>query len=290
MWRRETRLADWLSRNRKQESRELAGSFKEKILNKIGQAGFSCAVQDESLAIISVAIDLKAELVARAEIYDGLSKINPGLDSPQSDYDHSLQNVFKSSIYSIGLLSPKNAVRDFRLIAGYKAKIHSGTLQVTPRLHDVSLRERSKTAKTVECRLAGLSPIKSGSRWIIKEAQIKSNLSLLGGLYFTRMSLDIDKLDGSECQGFLKEAEVLRHIPVDRSELLAVFRSIPIEIISRLQYVADKRMILYTVSNQPQRKQTRLHDLAAIRHIADQEIHLVPHRARYKMVSLTGAA
>jgi hypothetical protein len=288
MWRRETRLADWLSRNRKQESRESAVGFKEKILAKIGQAGFSCAVQDESLTIISPAIDLKAELVARTEIHDGLSKISPGLDSPPLDYDHSLQNVFKSGVYSIGLLGPKNAVRDFRLIAGYKTKIHSGTLQVTPRLHDVSLRERSRNAKTAECRLAGVSPIKSGSQWIIKEAAIKGNLSLMGGQYFTRMSLDIDKLNGSEYQGFLKEAEVLRHIPVDRSELLAVFRSVPIEIISRLQYVADKKTILYTVSNQPQRKQTRLHDLAAIRDIADQEIHLVPHRARYKTVSLVG--
>jgi hypothetical protein len=117
--------------------------------------------------------------------------------------------------------------------------------------------------------------------------QVKSNLSKLSALSFKRMSLDIGRLDGSECQGFLKEAEALRHIPAERSELLAVFRLVPIEIISRLHYVADKRMILFSISNQARRTQTRLHDIAAIRDLADQEIHLIPHRAQYKTVALS---
>jgi len=101
------------------------------------------------------------------------------------------------------------------------------------------------------------------------------------------MSLDICRLNDSECQGFLREAEALRHIPVERGELVAVFRSVPIEIISKLKYLSDKRMILFSICNQPRRMQTRLHDMAAIRDLADQEIHLIPHRAQHKKVALT---
>jgi hypothetical protein len=288
MWRRETRLAYWLSRDSKQGASELAGGFKEKILSIMQPAGFSCDIHAESLTILSAAITLNAVLVARAEVHDGLSQINPAPDFSQSDNDRSLTNVFKCGINSMGLLHSKNIIRDFSLMSGNRAKVYSGILQVTPRLHNISLHERGKNPRTVECLPEGLSPIKHGNRWIIKETLVKSNLSQLGALYFKRRSLDIDKLDDSECQGFLMEAEALRHVPTGRSELLAVFRSVPIEIISQLRYFSDKRMILYSISNQLQRTQTRLHDLAAIRDVADQEIHLVPHRAQYKTVSLAG--
>jgi hypothetical protein len=287
MWRRETRLAYWLSRDNKQETPESACGFIEKILGKIGPAALPCPIHSTSLSILSKTINLNEELVARAEVHDGLTQIDPVLDSPQSDRARSITNTFKCGIYSVGLSYPQNAVRDFPLTWGSRLKVHSGTLKVTLTLHNIALHERANHVRNIECLPAGTSPVNNGNQWIIKEAQVKSNLSELSALSFKRMSLDIGRLDDSECQGFLKEAEALRHIPVERSELLAVFRSVPIEIISRLQYLSDKRMIIFGISSQLRRTQTRLHDMAAIRDLADQEIHLVPHRAQYKTVALT---
>ena len=287
MRRRETSLAYWLSRDNKQGTRKLAGGFKEKMLDKINPVVFPCAIHASPLEILSATINLNEELVLRAEVHGGLSQINPVPDSPQLNNDHSIAIAFKCGVYSMGLLYPKKGIRNFPLMGGGKLKIHSGTLRIALTLHNISLHNKIHHVWNIEC-LPNISlPTNNGNRWIIKEVPIKSNISKLSALPFKRRSLDIGRLDGSEYQGFLKEAEALRHIPAERSELLAVFRLVPIEIISRLHYVADKRMILFSISNQARRTQTRLHDIAAIRDLADQEIHLIPHRAQYKTVALS---
>ena len=56
--------------------------------------------------------------------------------------------------------------------------------------------------------------------------------------------------------------------------------------ISRLRFVAEESTIFYTIFDGANRKRTRVHDLAAVRDAANQEIHLVPHRMRYRTVNL----
>lgn len=102
-----------------------------------------------------------------------------------------------------------------------------------------------------------------------------------------RASAEVVGLEDSERNSFLREAEVLKRIPSDRAELLAVFRHVPIEMISRLRFLADSREILYAIQEEPKRTQTRVHDLAVIRDAANQEIHLVPHRTKSRSILLT---
>jgi hypothetical protein len=287
MWRRESGLAEQLFRNSRHAMGGLAGSIKEKMLEGLRHIGFSSKIHTMSLTVFFKAIDLHEDLAVQIEVHNGLSRVDPAkLYLPPLNSNPAIPDSLNCGIRSVELLRPTSRVRGMQPINADEAKICSGILQVTPRLHNLTLREPRRKARTAECRLTGLSPIKNGRDWILKRGVIRSNLSLLSKLAFRRMSLDIQKLDSAEYRGFLNEAEVLRSIPIDRSELLAVFRSVPIEIISRLQYVSDVGMLLYSVSNQPQRKQTRLHDLAAIRDISDNEIYLIPHRAKYVSVSL----
>ena len=101
-----------------------------------------------------------------------------------------------------------------------------------------------------------------------------------------RKSVDISALPVAVRDGFLREAEVLKGIDIDNCELLAVFRRVPIELISQLRFLSETRMILYTISSRPVRTRTRVHDLAVICDMSKQEIHFVPHRTQYRLVFL----
>ena len=101
-----------------------------------------------------------------------------------------------------------------------------------------------------------------------------------------RKSVDLGLLQDLERRSFLREAEVLKHVPADRAELLAVFRSIPIELIARLRYLAGRKEILYSIACGSMRTRTNVHDMAAIRDSANQEVHLVPHRTKSRPVFL----
>jgi hypothetical protein len=287
MWRRETRLAYWLSQDNKQGIPNTAGRFKEKILHQIHSVVSPCAIHTAWLGMEPSLINLERELTVQSEVLDGFSHVNPTPDSSQSDpweRNLSMTDSFEGAVYSLGLLDPKTAIRDVAPMNGERLRIHSGMLKISSPLHNIVLRDGKSAVRNIECQLHGSCPIENGRQWILKEAPVKSDLSKPSELSFERRSLDIDSLQDSERQGFLKEGEMMRHIPAERSELLAVFRSVPIEIITHLQYLDDKKMILYRISNEPRRTQTRLHDLAAIRDTADQEIHLVTHRAQYKTV------
>ena len=85
----------------------------------------------------------------------------------------------------------------------------------------------------------------------------------------------------------MREAEALKGIPAERAELLAVFRHVPIEIISRLRYVAENHILVFSISRLSGPTSTRVHDMAAVRDIVSQDVHLIPHRTQFRAVSLS---
>jgi hypothetical protein len=105
-------------------------------------------------------------------------------------------------------------------------------------------------------------------------------------LPISQISIDIEELADSERSGFLHEAEVLKGIPSDQAKLLAVFRHVPIEMISRLCFLEEKNAILYSIARESRITKTRVHDMAAVRDQQSREIHLIPHRMRFRSVSL----
>lgn len=100
-----------------------------------------------------------------------------------------------------------------------------------------------------------------------------------------RKSVDIDSLPESEKHGFLQEAEKKKGLPADACRLVAVFRHVPIELISRLHYLNDDKAIEYTIAGGINRSRTRVYDVMVVRDDS-MEIHLLPHGAKYRMVGL----
>jgi hypothetical protein len=105
-------------------------------------------------------------------------------------------------------------------------------------------------------------------------------------LPYIRISIDPNLLATAEYAGFLREVEIIKGMTADRCELLAVFRHIPIEIIAHLRFLAERNILVYKISTEMRRTQTRVHDLAAIRDNDSKEIHLIAHRTRCRTVFL----
>jgi predicted transcriptional regulator len=139
---------------------------------------------------------------------------------------------------------------------------------------------------TLESLQDQMAKVSDSTRLLLGDPAIRAT-ARISELPHRRESTCVEQLEDSERNSFLREAEVLKRISSDKAELLAVFRHVPIEVISRLRFLADSREILYTIQDESKRTQTRVHDLAVIRDTASQEIHLVPHRTKSRSISLT---
>jgi hypothetical protein len=107
-----------------------------------------------------------------------------------------------------------------------------------------------------------------------------------GRMPHARRGIDLASLGDGDRLDYLREAEVLRGVPPERGELLAVFRKVPVELVRRIRFLAESGLLLYTITRAPGLQRTRLHDLAAVRNRDSGGVHLVAHRTRYRTAFL----
>ena len=107
-----------------------------------------------------------------------------------------------------------------------------------------------------------------------------------GRMPHARRGIDLASLGDGDRLDYLREAEVLRGVPPERGELLAVFRKVPVELVGRIRFLAESGLLLYTITRAPGLQRTRLHDLAAVRNRDSGSVHLVAHRTRYRTAFL----
>jgi hypothetical protein len=132
-----------------------------------------------------------------------------------------------------------------------------------------------------------MSQARTYDRWLApSHVLVKLGTPGLALLPLTVRAMEPSMLNENERASFLREAAALRGVTPDQGELLAVFRSVPIEVVSRLSFNKESRTIVYKLTFNPALRRTRVHDLAAVLDTASGEIHLVPHRARYRTVFL----
>jgi len=178
------------------------------------------------------------------------------------------------------------AVRMLKLPDERQAQIQQVGLALYPNARSLPTNIEPACVGTLACLEDQLQGVKNGNRLLAMNPGIGTLITKISALPHMQTSINIDELQDSERKGFLREAENLKHIPTGRAELLAVFRHVPIEVISRMCFLEEKRIILYCISGEPRRTRTRVHDMAAVRDTASREIHLVLHRTRFWPVSL----
>lgn len=243
-------------------------------------------------------ISLDDALSARTEVVDGLWLLSPGdTSSPKaashvarlSGADRSeapLADMAISKMHQVDMLGAAE-VRSLSMPDAQQATIRQGRMIPAPNTRTPAIGFGRTAVRSPESFREHPVEVKDGRRMLLASPAVHAS-EQISRFPQRRKSMDLGRLNDSERRSFLHEAEVLKHLPADRAELLAVFRSIPIELISRLRFLAGRKEILYSISRGPTRTRTNVHDMAAIRDSANQEVHLVPHRTKSRPVRLAG--
>lgn len=102
-----------------------------------------------------------------------------------------------------------------------------------------------------------------------------------------RRSLNLQTISPALRESFLREAEAMNDVAPGQGELLAVFRNVPLAMVSRLRFLEKSGIVLYTIASASNPSRTRVHDMGAVLDRAKQVTHLVAHRTRCKMAILS---
>lgn len=114
---------------------------------------------------------------------------------------------------------------------------------------------------------------------------IMSMMPLAYDLPIRQTSIDIESLPDSEKRTYLLEAEQRRGYPADECELIAIFKRVPVEMISKLHFIDDEKAIVYNISGGLDRSRTRIYEVMVVRD-SSKQVHLVPHGTRNRAVGL----
>ena len=158
-------------------------------------------------------------------------------------------------------------------------------LDAPPR--SLALNFKSSTVHAVNVPLERANGVRDGNRFLMWTTAVALPRYKIALLPHARESVRIETITAAERGSFLREAEALKGIRADRAELLVVFRHIPIEFISRMRFIAEKRVLLYSIDTQCCLTNTRVHDMAAVLDLESQEVHLIPHHTQFRGVSLS---
>jgi hypothetical protein len=281
MWKRKERLTYWLAGGQPSDEPSFVEWLKEKL--RLRFSLFPISIKEDSMPIETRTFDWEKDLVVDTHVHDGLLSINAWTERSSAACRH---DGYSGRVRSIELLAGAQ-VQDLKLPNKQEAPIRQMNLFIRGGCRSLSIDIVLKGAiHEMGYFINALPKIIDRKQSLIGIAQVGSRLSRIEIFPYKRTSLQICELLDSECQSFLHEAEAIKGIPVDRAELLAVFRHIPIEMISKMRYLAENKIILYTICRGIRRTHTRVHDMAAIRDTGSQDIFLVPHRSRFQSVYL----
>jgi hypothetical protein len=283
MWRREERLKFWLEGSGQTQKPSSKLGLKEKVLVKLQLRQSARAVKGESLDISADAKSLDSDLDISAQVKEALGAFgSQPILTGEFSYDFPDSGGFVRDVE----LYKSCRVRNLDLPDQGHAQIRQEKMEIAPIVRLMPISIRAAEIIMLESLFSQMPEVKDGKRILVSYPSIQNLTSQISELPHARASIKLDQLQDTERSSFLREAEILKGIPIDRVEILAIFRHVPIELISRLRLLADQTAILYSISRETKSTQTRVHDMAAIRDIGSQEVHLIPHRTQYRSVSL----
>jgi hypothetical protein len=281
MRRRQKRLSLWPTGARPAERPSVVRQLQKGLQCRFGE--FPSAVREQSLPLDTHTLSLDDGLALNTRVLDGIGEIGPWIE-------RSINGAFGRETPAIRIrnadLLPLAGLKSFNLPNEHPAPIRQRDLSLSAVCKSFSADGLQGAVRSLECFGNPAAKVLSGEKLLVENASIGNWISQIEAFPHTRMSMDVGRLPESERISFLREAAVLKRLPADKAELLAVFRHVPVELISQMRFMAEKKLILYTLSSTHGRTFIRVHDMAAIRNTADGEIHLIPHRTRFKSVSL----
>ncbi len=141
-------------------------------------------------------------------------------------------------------------------------------------------QSRGAVSTTTGCR----QPISPGL--LIEWPAVCCGIDRIMRQAFIRRGLGPSEIGADEAEGYLLEAERSRGIAPGNSEILAIFRRMPIELISRMRFDQRSRILAYTLVPIQGIGRSRIHDLAVLRDRSTGRTRWIPHRTRFQTAAL----
>jgi hypothetical protein len=281
MWKREEGIAFWLTGAQPSNEPAFIGYLKSKLQSGLGL--LPAAVKEGTVLLEAPTCIREESLAVDTLVHDGIAGIQALMESigkmPKID-------GFSGKVCSVPLLDSRR-VLDFKLPSNLEARIQKGNLIIQAACLSVSIDAGLNHPIREQVALINALPkIMDLRQLFIGDAKVGSWLSHIEIIPYRRKSIKPGELADSERRSFLHEAAAVKGIPEDRAELLAVFRSIPIEMISKMRYLSQNQLILYTLCRGTGKTSTRVYDMAAVRGSVSKDIFLIPHRTRFRLASL----
>jgi hypothetical protein len=282
MWRREERLGYLLSGAQLSPKPVSISGLRAKIAHRFRLWGFPDVAEEPLLRVSLEVISPRDLLIETAAIRDGLGPLKEIVGSAAT---HEVESEESPCTVREANLLNGAAARTLRFPDARGARIRQVGLAIVPYFRWLRLSFQT-AVRAPEYPQIKAPVFGKFDALIPANPVIRTMVSRISAIPHRRASVDVNKLKASDSEGFLRETKALKGVPTDRGELIGVFRHVPIEVISRLRYLAEEKAIIYSIANVSGRTRTRVHDLAAVRDSSSQEIHLVPHRTQFRMVFL----
>jgi hypothetical protein len=276
MWRRKTRVDHKRAEQLPVHEPGFTTRMGTKFIRRFNIGNLSSEAIEQSLEMSSEAKDLDVAFESNAGIRDGVLNLG-GWDELFSELSCKIvhENLIRAATVETLAIPNKPS-----------ARIKQETLVVPPNTKSIHPAFSDSNIHTVSHSMISFPAVDSKDMFIPAAFGNRIMFSQVLGLSHVRKSIDPNLLATAEYDGFLREAEIIKGLPANRCELMAVFRHIPIEIISHLRFLAERKVLVYQISTEMNRTQTRIHDLAAVLNNDNREIHLIAHRTSYRTVFL----
>jgi hypothetical protein len=275
MRRNEEGLGYWLSSAPSSPGGQgLAPGLKNRLLARLRGLQSRTAIKEQSLEIGTSTVVLDSELNAGTHVQDGLGALalTTGITGEIGECASEVTDIdLLQSTVVLAIVCPNERVirvADVRLLPVPNTRFFTTNLRPGMLRAVGSLR----TAQ-----------VNDGNPLLLAQPYIRGRMSQIAAIPHRRASMDIGRLQDSERREFLNEAQILKGIRFENAEVIAVFRHVPIEMITRLRYLENQQAIVYSVSGGPRRTRTRVHDMAVVRDKAKGEIHLIPRRTHVNL-------
>jgi hypothetical protein len=101
-----------------------------------------------------------------------------------------------------------------------------------------------------------------------------------------RPSVALDSLSRPRTEGLARQAESLQAWENGRAEVVAYFSRVPVELLSRVRFVQDRRQLVFYLHSARKVTKTRIQDLIAVRDRKSGEVHFLPERTNFRIATL----
>jgi hypothetical protein len=279
--RRREELKRWL-RKRTPNAGILSG-LRDALAGELRVRQKTGAVKAELMTLGASAICLDDALFASAVVKDGLASI----ENPKISVMNAVEGFAQTgeTVREAEFLG-ETKVCSLQLPCESGSRVQERRLFLDSLPRSLALNLKSGNVHAADVSLERAQGARDGNSFLMRTAVIPLPRYKIALLPHAIESVRLEAITAAERGSFLREAEALKGIRSDHAELLVVFRHVPIEVISRMRFVAEKRVLVYSIATQPGLTSTRVHDMAAVRDLESQEVHLIPHHTQFRGVSL----